>query len=454
MRTLIKNIDTLATFDKEGRELKDAWIEIEGNVIKNIGTGSVPDGHFDKIIDAKGMVMLPGFVNTHHHFYQSLFRAVPQVQDAKLFDWLVYLYERWKYIDEEAVYISSIVAILEMMKSGVTTTTDHLYLFPKGHPNLYDAEVEGARLTGVRFYGTRGSMSLSKKDGGLPPDSVVQTEEEILKDYERVIKLYHDPKPFSMSRVALAPCSPFSVTKELMILTREFAEKNDILLHTHLAETKDEDEFCIEKFGKRPVDYMEELGWLSDRVWFAHLVHLNDSDIKKLSDARVGMAHCPTSNMRLGSGISPVVKMKNTNMRIGLAVDGSSSNDTGNFLLEIRNAMLLQRVAFGESALTAREALKIGTLGGAKVLRWDNEIGSIEVGKAADIIGFKLEGKLEFAGGLSDPVGALVFCDAKSVDFSMINGNVVIEGGHFVHIDIEKYIAKQNEISKKLLSII
>lgn len=451
--TLIKNIHTLATFDKNGTELKDAWIKIEGNIIKEIGTKEVSEEGFDEVIDAKDMLIMPGFVNTHHHFYQSLFRAVPAVQDAKLFDWLVYLYERWKYIDEEAVYVSSVVAILEMMKSGVTTTTDHLYLFPKGHPNLFDAEVEGAKLTKVRFYGTRGSMSLSKKDGGLPPDSVVQTEEEILKDYERVVSLYHDPKPFAMTRVALAPCSPFSVTKELMIETRKFAEKHNLLLHTHLAETRDEDEFCIEKFGKRPVDYMEELGWLSDRVWFAHLVHLNDNDIKKLSDASVGMAHCPTSNMRLGSGISPVFKMKNTNMRIGLAVDGSSSNDTGNFLLEIRNAMLLQRVAFGESALTAREVLKFATVGGASVFKMENEIGSIEVGKAADIIGFKLSNKIEFAGGLLDPVACVVFCDAKSVDFSMINGEVVIKDGHFTHIDLEKFVDMQNKISKKLLSM-
>ncbi len=451
MKTLIKNIHTLATFDKNGTELKDAWISIEDNVIKGVGSVKIPADNFDKVIDAKDMLVLPGFVNTHHHFYQSLFRAVPEVQDAKLFDWLTFLYERWKYIDEEAVKVSTVIAILEMMKSGVTTTTDHLYLFPKGHPTLYDSEVEGARLTGVRFYGTRGSMSLSKKDGGLPPDSVVQTIDEILKDYERVVNLYHDHKPYSMSRVALAPCSPFSVTKDLMVLTREFAEAQDLLIHTHLAETKDEEQFCVEQFGRRPVDYMEDLGWLSDRAWFAHVVHVSDEDIKKLSDSKSGMAHCPSSNMRLGSGIAPVYKMKNTNMRIGLGVDGSSSNDTGNFLLEIRNAMLLQRVAFGESALTAREALKLATIGGASVLRMDKEIGSIEVGKAADIIGFNLQDRLEFAGGLSDLVAAIVFCDAKQVDFSMINGNVVIEDGHFVAIDEEEFIQKQNAISKKLL---
>ncbi|MGC8757132.1 MAG: 8-oxoguanine deaminase [Caldisericaceae bacterium] len=448
MTTLIRNADVIATFNKNLDEIKNGWIYIDGNVIKQMGTGTEPKA--DRVIDGKGMLFMPGFINTHHHFYQSLFRAVKEVQDVKLFDWLVFLYERWKNIDEEAVKISTVTAILELMKSGVTTTTDHLYLFPKGHPHLFDAEIEGARITGVRFYGTRGSMSLSKKDGGLPPNSVVQTEDEILADYERVVSLYHDTKPFSMSKVALAPCSPFSVTENLMKDTAKYAEKNNLLMHTHLAETDDEDDFCIAKFGVRPVDYMERVGWLSDRVWFAHLVHLNNADIKKLSNANVGMAHCPTSNMRLGSGISPVSVMKKTNIKISLAVDGSSSNDTGNFLMEIRNALLLQRVKYGADALSAREVLKFATMGGASVLKWEKEIGSIEEGKAADIIGFKLD-RLEFAGGLSDPVAALVFCDAKQVDFSMINGNTVIENGEFTNIDIAKYTDKQNQIAKKLL---
>jgi cytosine/adenosine deaminase-related metal-dependent hydrolase len=449
MKTLIKDADLIATFNSNFDEIKNGWILIEDNVIKEVGTHKEPEA--DRVINGKGMLFMPGFINTHHHFYQSLFRAVREVQDVKLFDWLVFLYERWKNIDEEAVKISAVVAILELMKSGVTTTTDHLYLFPKGHPHLYDAEVEGARITGVRFYGTRGSMSLSKKDGGLPPNSVVQTEEEILKDYERVVSLYHDTKPLSMSRVALAPCSPFSVTENLMVETAKFAEKNNLLIHTHLAETDDEDDFCIAKFGVRPVDYMERVGWLTDRTWFAHLVHLNENDIKKLSEASVGMAHCPTSNMRLGSGISPVSVMKNTNIKIGIGVDGSSSNDTGNFLMEIRNALLLQRVKYGANALTAREVLRFATLSGASVLKMEKEIGSIEKGKGADIIGFKLD-RLEFAGGLRDPVASLVFCDAKNVDFSMINGSTIIEDGNFVNIDIRKYIEKQNMISKKLLS--
>jgi cytosine/adenosine deaminase-related metal-dependent hydrolase len=451
MKKLIKDIDVIATFNEKLEEIKNGWILINENIIEDLGSDKPPRIGEGEIISGKGMLILPGFINTHHHFYQSLFRSVKEVQNAKLFDWLVFLYEKWKDIDEEAIYISSVVAMLELMKSGVTTTTDHLYLFPKNHPLLFDSEVNGARLTRVRFYGTRGSMSLSRKNGGLPPDSVVQKEEEILRDYERVVKKYNNPEPFSMLRVALAPCSPFSVTESLMKETLKFAEKYDLLLHTHLAETKDEDDFCLSKVGLRPVDYMEKLGWLNSRVWFVHLVHVNDSDIKKLSDFNVGMAHCPTSNMRLGSGISPVVKMKNTGIRIGLGVDGSSSNDTGNFLQEIRNAMLLQRVANGAESITPRDVLSMGTTGGAKVLKLEKEIGSIEKGKAADIIGFNME-RLEFAGALSDPVAALVLCDAKSVDISIINGDVVIENGKFKYVDELEFIRRQNKISKKLLS--
>jgi len=450
MKTVIRDIDIIATFNRNLDEIKNGWVYIEDNVIKEIGSGIFPDFEIDKEISGKGMLMLPGFVNTHHHFYQSLFRAIPEVQNTKLFDWLIFLYEKWKNIDEEAVMISTVTAILELMKSGVTTTTDHLYLFPKGHPYLFDAQMEGADITGVRFYGTRGSMSLSKKDGGLPPDSVVQTEDEILRDSERVVEEYHDPSRFSMHRVALAPCSPFSVTERLMHESVTLARKYNLLLHTHLAETKDEEEFCLSKFGLRPVDYMQKIGWLDSNVWFAHLVYVNKQDIKKLSAHNVGMAHCPTSNMRLGSGIAPVAKMKNTAMRIGLGVDGSSSNDSGNFLLEIRNALLLQRVKYGAGALTPREALSFATMGGAKVLRMEKEIGSIEKGKAADIIGFKMD-RLEFAGGLTDPIASLVLCDAKSVDFSMINGEVVIEDGHFTKLDEKKFIDKHNKISKKLL---
>ena len=393
--------------------------------------------------------MIPGFVNTHHHLFQSLTKNVPQVASEKLFNWLTYLYEKWKYIDYESAYISALISIYEMMLSGVTTTTDMLYLYPYNHSELFDAEIEAAKRTGIRFHPTRGSMSLSKKDGGLPPDSVVQKEDEILIRSEEAIKKYHDSGKYSMLRIALAPCSPFSVTGDLMIKTRELAEKYDVLIHTHVAETKDEEEYCLEKFGLRPIDYMEKLGWLTPRAWFAHLVWLTDKDIEKLIENDVGMAHCPSSNMRLGSGIAPVYKMKNR-MRIGIAVDGSASNDTNNMLLEIRNTLLLQRVKYGADAITPYEALKMGTSGGAEVLRMEDYIGTLEKEKAADFIGFKLD-RLEFAGGLSDPVGALVMCDAKGVDLSVINGKTKIKEGTILDDNISKIINEHNKISKKIL---
>jgi cytosine/adenosine deaminase-related metal-dependent hydrolase len=292
-------------------------------------------------------------------------------------------------------------------------------------------------------------MSLSKKDGGLPPDSVVQKDDEILAESENVINKYHDPSKYSMLRIALAPCSPFSVTPNLMKETVKLAEKYNVLLHTHLAETEDEEEYCLEKFGKRPVDYMEELGWLNPNVWFAHMVWLNDNDIEKLSKNDVGMAHCPSSNMRLGSGIAPVTKLKDK-IRIGIAVDGSASNDTNNMILELRNTLLLQRVKYGATAMTVRETLELGTIGGAKVLKMDDYIGKIAPNMAADFIGFKLD-KLEFAGALHDPINTVLLCDPKQVDFSIINGNIKIFNGEFVDFEISEYIRLHNEISKKII---
>jgi cytosine/adenosine deaminase-related metal-dependent hydrolase len=293
-------------------------------------------------------------------------------------------------------------------------------------------------------------MSLSKKDGGLPPDSVVQTEEEILEDCQRVIERYHDPSPLSMLRIALAPCSPFSVTAELMRETTKLADEYGVLLHTHLAETEDEEAFCLEKFGARPVDYMEELGWLRDDVWFAHLVHLSDADIDKLSTAKVGMSHCPSSNMILGSGIAPVVPLKETGVKVGLGVDGSASNDTSNMIREARQTMLLQRVRYGADALTAREALYLATMGGAKVLHREEEIGSIEVGKAADLIAFDLSG-IEFAGAHADPLAAIVHCGADRVDLAMVNGELRVRGGRLVDESLYDLISLHNAISLKLI---
>ncbi len=446
---LLKDFDLVATMDGELREIRGGYVLVEGNRIAAVGEDPVGIAA-DETIDGRGKVLLPGFVNTHHHLYQTLFRNVPGAADKKLFDWLVFLYERWKGIDEEAVRISVAIGLSELLLSGTTTSSDHFYLFPEGHPRLFDALVEGARMTGIRFHPCRGSMSLSKKDGGLQPDSVVQTEDEILNDCQRVIERYHDPTPFSMLRVALAPCSPFSVTPDLMRQSTALADEYGVLLHTHLAETADEDEFCREKFGARPVDYMEELGWLRDDVWFAHLVHLNGSDIEKLSEARVGMAHCPSSNMTLGSGIAPVTELKGTGVKVGLAVDGSASNDTSNMIREVRQAMLLQRVRYGAEAFSARDALYLATMGGARVLHREDEIGSIEVGKAADLVAFDLSG-IEFAGALSDPLAAVVHCAADRVNLSLVNGNVLVRDGRLVDESVLRLIPRHNEISLRLI---
>ncbi len=447
IRRLYKNIDFIAPF-ADNRVIEGGYILTNDMKIEKIGKdpGNI---EADELIDLTGYLVIPGFVNTHHHLFQTLTRNVPQVVSAKLFDWLVFLYEKWKNIDYEGAYVSAIIGLYEMMRSGVTTTTDMLYLYPYNRSELFDAEVEAAKRVGMRFHPTRGSMSLSRKDGGLPPDSVVQDEEEILIRSEEIIRKYHDSSKYSMLRVALAPCSPFSVTGELMIKTRELAEKYDVLLHTHLAETKDEEAYCLERFGVRPVDYMEKLGWLGKNIWFAHLVWLTDEDIEKLAKTDSGMAHCPTSNMRLGSGIAPVYKMKDR-IRIGIAVDGSASNDTGNMLSEIRNTLLLQRVKYGPSALTPYEVLKMGTIGGAKVLRMDDYIGTIEEGKAADFIGFKLD-KLEFSGGLSDPVSALVMCDARYVDVSVINGEIKVRDGKILDEELPDFIKRHQKYSKELL---
>jgi len=452
MRTLITDIAFLMTGNALRQELENAYVVVDDNIITAIGTGApVLDTPADRTISGARMLMMPGFVNTHHHLYQTLFRNVPQVEHAKLFDWLTFLYEHWKYIDEEAVYTSAQVGICEMLKTGVTTTSDHLYLYPYGNNAIIDAEIRAARDVGVRFHPTRGSMSLSRKDGGLPPDSVVQTDEEILAESERIIHQYHDRGRYPMTRIALAPCSPFSVTTNLMKQTAVLAEREDVLLHTHLAETQDEEGFCLQTFGFRPVDYMEEVGWLTPRSWFAHIVWASDADIRKLSDHECGMAHCPASNMRLGSGIAPVAVMKQTNMRIGIGVDGSSSNDTNSFIGEVRLATLLQRVKYGAGALTSREALAMASMGGARVLRMDSDIGSIEVGKAADLIMWDLD-TLEFAGGLHDPFTAPVMCDAKQVSFNMVNGRVLIENGQFTNIDVRALVARQNTIAANLMA--
>lgn len=449
--TLIENIDHIFTANFQGEELTDGYVVVNGNKIQEIGEGSYQGAGPDRIIDGSDKLLLPGFVNTHHHLYQTLFRNFKEVNNAKLFDWLSKLYERWKRLDREAIYTSTVIGTMELLLSGATTTTDHQYIYPADGNNFFEAQIEGTNRTGIRFHPTRGSMSLSQKDGGLPPESVVQDERQILEHSRKMIEKYHNPQDFAMVKVALAPCSPFSVSEEIMKETRDLAREMDVRLHTHLAETEDENEFCMEQVGCRPVEYMDRLGWLSDRVWFAHMVHLTEEEINRLCEAGVGMAHCPSSNMRLGSGIAPVTKMKETDINIGIAVDGSASNDTSNMVKELRQTLLLQRVQNGADAISPREVLKMATIGGAKALGREEEIGSIETGKAADLIMIDLD-RLEYAGGLSDPVSAVIMCDTKGVDFNMVNGEIVVERGEFRDQKLLDFIPRQNEIAKRFWS--
>ena len=451
MRTLLKGFDAVATMDEDRREILGGSVLVEDHRIVAVGK-TIDTGGVDRVVDGRGMVLLPGMVNTHHHFYQTLFRNVPGAANMELFDWLVFLYERWKFIDEDAVRTSASIACSELLLSGATTTTDHLYLFPKGQDGIMDAEIAGATRTGIRFQPCRGSMSLSKKQGGLPPDSVVQTEEEILADCVRVIERYHDPAPFAMLRIALAPCSPFSVTLDLMRESVKLADEYGVFLHTHLAETRDEEAHCLARLGARPVDLMEDLGWLREDSWFAHMVHLSEGDRAKLSAARVGMAHCPSSNMTLGSGIAPVVPLMDTGVKIGLAVDGSASNDTSNMVREVRQAMLLQRVRYGASSFSARDALYAATMGGARVLGRDAEIGSIEPGKAADLIAFDMK-SLSFAGGRVDPIAAVVHCAADRVSFAMVDGRICVREGRLTDESLYDEIDRHNRISARLIGM-
>ncbi len=445
---LLRHADLILTMDSKRTRLYDGAIFARDNFIEAIGPTAHLPSTADTVIDASGMIVLPGFVNTHHHLYQTLTRVVPEAQNAKLFDWLVTLYPIWARLTGEAVYISALVGMAELLLSGCTTTTDHLYIFP--NDVSVDDEIRAAREIGIRFHPCRGGMSLGRSKGGLPPDEVVQTEDEILADSERLIKTYHDPSPGAMCRIALAPCSPFSVTPELMRETAQLARRYNVMLHTHLAETTDEEEFCLEKFKMRPLDYMAQLGWLGEDVWFVHVVHVNSRDIKILAETGSGVAHCPTSNMRLGSGISPVVEMLKAGVKVGLAVDGSSSNDSSHMLAEVRQALLLQRLRYGADSISAEEALELATKGGARVLG-RSDIGSLEPGKAADLIGIRLE-RLEYAGAsVHDPVASLVFCSPVRVDLAIVNGKVVVEEGRLLTVDLEEIVRKHNAIARKMV---
>lgn len=445
---LVKNADLLVTMDDAHRRIPGGGLFIEHNVIRQVGTEDSLPPTADQVLDAQGMVVLPGLVNTHHHLYQSLTRALPSAQDAELFDWLQTLYPIWAGLTSEAVYVSALVALSELVLSGCTTVADHLYIYPNN--SRIDDEIRAAKNLGVRFHPSRGSMSLGKSSGGLPPDSVVEDEEAILADCKRVYEQYHDPTPFSMCRIVIAPCSPFSVTPDLMRASAAFARERGLALHTHVAETEDENEFCLRKFGVRPVELMRQLNWTGPDVWWAHCVHLNEDEIALMAQTGTGVAHCPSSNMRLGSGIAPIREMVDSGVKVGLAVDGSASNDSGHLLAEARQALLLQRVKLGASAMSAQEAIWLGTRGGAAVLG-QAEIGHLAPGMAADFIGIRLD-RLAFAGAQADPLAALLFCAPPTVDLSVINGQVVVHNGQLQSIDLAATIAQHNKLAMELLA--
>lgn len=443
---LLKHADLLVTMDAQRRKTADGGLFVRDNEIVQVGPTVELPPTADTVIDARGMIVLPGLINTHHHLYQTLTRCI--AQDSVLFDWLVTLYPIWARLTPEAVTVSAKVGLAELMLSGCTTSSDHLYIYPNGC--RIEHEIEAAVELGIRFTATRGSMSRGRSRGGLPPDSCVEDEDFILRDSRRAIEAYHQRERFAMVQVALAPCSPFSVTADLMRESAALARAYGVRLHTHLAETMDEERFCLEKFGARPVDYVASLGWTGADVWHAHCVCLNQAEIALFARTGSGVAHCPSSNMRLGSGIAPLRALRDAGVKVGLGVDGSASNDSNHLLAEARQAMLLQRVREpNPAALGAEEALEIATLGGARVLGRE-DIGALAPGMAADFIGYRLE-RLDFAGAQHDPLAALVFCTPPKVDLSVINGRVRVQDGEIVGLDVAALIERHNAISRKML---
>lgn len=447
---LVKNADVIITMDGEDKRHFNAGLFVRDNQIVKIGPMDELPSEADEVVDATGLAILPGLINTHHHFYQTLTRAVPGSQDEELFDWLVRLYPIWGELNDEAIEISTQTAMAELILSGCTTSSDHLYLYP--HNATLDAQVRAAKRIGMRFHVTRGSMSLGRSKGGLPPDHVVQEEDDILKDCQRVIETYHDPNPFAMVRVALAPCSPFSITPELMRQSARLARSyKNVMLHTHVAETRDEESFCRKLLGKRPAEFMESVGWVGPDVWWAHSIYVSHDEMKMMAETGTGVAHCPSSNMRLGSGICPVREMLDTGIKVGLGVDGSASNDSSHMLTEARMAMLLQRVLGGAANFSVREALKLATQGSASVLG-RTDIGSLAVGKAADFIGVDLKTVSMAGGAIHDPLAALLLCTIERVMVSVINGKKVVEGGKLLTIDLPKLIERHNEIASEMVA--
>jgi len=446
---LIHNALLVATVDDTRREIPGGWIAITGGFITAIGSSVDPLPEAKETRDASGCLVTPGLINTHHHLYQNLTRAYPPMTSSPLFGWLQTLYPLWRVLNEESVYASAWVGLAELALSGCTTSTDHLYLHPRGGGDLLTAEITAAQDLGMRFHPTRGSMSLSQKDGGLPPDDVVQQDDEILSECRDAVERHHDRAFGAMTRVALAPCSPFSVTKDLMIRTAQLAEELDVRLHTHFAENSEDDEFSLATFGCRPFEYLQEVGWLSDRTWVAHCVMPNPEEIVQLGRAGIGAAHCPSSNLILASGISPIVDLRRAGVHVGLGVDGSSSADSASLWLEARQAMLLAKLRNGADVADARMALEVATIGGAGCLGRLGEIGQIAVGQVGDIAIWDVTG-IRFAGAIADPIEAWLRCGPVSVRDTIVHGKFVVRDAQLVSSKVDEMLTVHTKLSRQM----
>ncbi len=449
---LLKDADVLVTMDAARREIPGGGVFIRDGVIEAVGPSSELPASADQVISLAGCVATPGLVNTHHHMYQSLTRALPGAQDVGLFAWLRCLYPIWAGITPEMIRVSTLTAMAELILSGCTTSSDHLYLYPNG--SRLDDAIEAAETIGMRFHAARGSMSVGESQGGLPPDRLVENEASILKDTQRLIETWHDPKRHAMRRIVVAPCSPFSVSRDLMresaALARSYGRSHGISLHTHLAENDSDIAYSREKFGMTPAEYAESLGWVGNDVWHAHCVKLDTPGIGLFARTGTGVAHCPCSNMRLASGIAPIPAMRAAGVPVGLGVDGSASNDGAHMLGEARQAMLLARVGHGPAAMSARQALELATLGGARVLGRD-DIGALAPGMSADVVAFPVDGLDTAGAAIHDAVAALLLCTAQSVRHSVINGKPVVSDGQLLPLDLPPLVARHNRLARQLV---
>ena len=450
---LVRGAALVATVDDHRREIPGGWVAVQDGLVSAIGGPADPEPAATDVLPADGCLVTPGLINTHHHIYQNLTRSFAPAVNGTLFEWLTTLYPRWSRLDEEAAYVSAWVGLAELALGGCTTSTDHLYVHPRGGGDLISAEITAAQELGMRFHPTRGSMSLSQKDGGLPPDSVVQDDDEILADSERLVGLHHDRSWGAMVRVALAPCSPFSVTPNLMRATAELAERLDVRLHTHLAEDPDEDLFAEKAFGARTIDHFEDMGWMSDRTWVAHCIYPNATEIGRLGAHRVGVAHCPSSNMMIGGGgLAPVAELRAAGSPVGIGCDGSASTDSASLWMEARNALLLGRLRKGPQSMGARDALEIATRGSAACLGREGELGVLAVGSPADLVCWPMEG-FAFAGALSDPVEAWLRCGPLAARHTVVAGRPVVRDGRLAIAGEEEMLRRHRDISTRMQSV-